>query len=311
MAGETDSDDVNYWPGFVDALSTMTMMLIFLMMILSLVVVNISQSSSKSQILAIAKAAKVDNSGAPISIDKMTAQILEALSRKSDPPNTNLPVTETKPQQETFIVEPSALAKIKEEKSFSIEEGQKIASHGVNDSLISNGRSATAGTANNIGDATVPANNPPKSSQTAELEPEAGSYYFATSEKNPDTKRIVSRRPADLRPFGGSTDVKTNKALVTIEYQPHAVRVDESSASKLTELVSARKNELVDRTIQVRAFANVQNGNVTEARRYSYYRAMGLRQFLIDAGFPPDQIRVGIEDITNQDLSDIVELFIL
>jgi hypothetical protein len=311
MAGASESEEINYWPGFVDALSTMTMMLIFLMMILSLVVVSISQTASKSQIMAIAKAAKVDSSGARMSIDKLTAQILEALSRKSDPPNTNFPVPETKPQQETLIAEPSALARIQEDKSFSIEAGQKVASHGMNDSLISNGRSATAGTANNIGDSTVAANNPPRSSQTAELDPEAGRYYFATPQQNTDNRRIVSRRPADIRPFAGATDVKTNKALITIEYQPHAVRVDELSASKLSELISSRKVELADRTIQVRAFANVQNGNVTEARRYSYYRAMGLRQFLVDAGFPADQIRVGIEDITNQDLSDIVELFAL
>ena len=311
MAGSSDGEEVNYWPGFVDALSTMTMMLIFLMMILSLVVVSISQTASKSQIMAIAKAAKVDSTGAPMSIDKLTAQILDVLSRKSDPPNSNLPVPETRPQQETFIVDPSALAKIQEEKNFSIDDGQKIAAQGANDSLISNGRSATVDTASNIGDSTLAANIPPKSSQTAELDPEAGHLNFATPEQNMDDKRIVSRHPADLRPFGGATDVKTNKALITIEYQPHAVRIDELSASKLSELITSRKGELADRTLQVRAFANVQNGNVTEARRYGYYRAMGLRQFLVDAGIPADQIRVGIEDITNQDLTDIAELFAL
>ncbi len=309
MAGSSDGEEINYWPGFVDALSTMTMMLIFLMMILSLVVVNISQSASKSQILAIARAAKVDSAGAPISIDKLTAQILEALSRRSDPPNTNLPVTETKPQQETIITEPSALAKVQEDKSFSIEPGQKVASQGANDSLISNGRSSTSGTANNIGDSTVEANNPPKSSQTAELDPEAGKYYFASPELNTDDKRIVSRNSADLHPFGGATDIKTNKALITIEFQSRAVKIDDKSAAKLSELLSTRRTDLADRTIQLRAFANVQNGNVTEARRYSYYRAMGIRQFLVDAGIPPSQIRVGVEDISNQDLSDIVQLF--
>lgn len=309
MAGASDGEEINYWPGFVDALSTMTMMLIFLMMILSLVVVSISQTASKSQIMAIAKAAKVESSGAPISIDKLTAQILEALSRKSDPPNANLPVTESQPQQETILAEPSTLTRIKEDKSFSIEPGQKIASEGANDSLISNGRSSTSGTAANIGDSTVEANNPPKSSQTAELDPEAGKYYFASPQLNADNRRIVSRQPADLRPFGGATDVKTNKALVTIEFQPRAVRVDDPSVAKLTELISNRKAEFIDRIIQVRAFANVQNGNVTEARRYSYYRAMGIRQFLIDAGVSPAHIKVGVEDVSSQELSDIVQLF--
>ena len=309
MAGATDGEEINYWPGFVDALSTMTMMLIFLMMILSLVVVSISQTASKSQIMAIAKAAKVNSSGAPISIDKLTAQILDALSRKNDFPNSNLPVTESKPQRETIIADPSTLTKIQEDKSLAVDPGQRITSQGTNDALISNGRSATTGTPNNVGPSTIEANNPPKSSQTAELDPDAGNYYFAAPEINPEEKRIVSTHPADLRPFGGATDVKTNKALITIEYQPHAVKVDDKSGSQLTELFTNRKAELLDRTIQIRAFANVQNGNVTEARRYGYYRAMGVRQFLLDAGVPSEQIKVGVEDVSNQELSDIVQLF--
>jgi len=309
MAGAADGEEVNYWPGFVDALSTMTMMLIFLMMILSLVVVSISQTASKSQIMAIAKAAKVDSSGSPISIDKLTAQILDALSRKNDTPSSKLPVTESKLQQETVISDPSTLTKNQEDKSFAIEPGQKVISQGSNDALISSRNSSTTGVENSLGPSTVQPNNPPKSSQTAELDPEAGNYYYAAPEINPDEKRIVSTHPADIRPFGGATDIKSNKALITIEYQPHAVRIDDKSASKLTELFTNRKAELIDRTIQIRAFANVQNGNVTEARRYSYYRAMGVRQYLLDSGVPSEQIKVGVEDVSNQELSDIVQLF--
>jgi hypothetical protein len=311
MAGASDDEEVNYWPGFVDALSTMTMMLIFLMMILSLVVVSISQSASKSQIMAIAKAAKVDNNGAPISIDKLTAQILAALSRNSDPPNENLPVPSTRPEQETLIVQPSAKSNIQEVENFSVEEGHKVSANGANDSLISNGRSASPGTDANIGPSQTVSNNPPKSSQTAELDPEAGKYYFASPQPNPDDRRIVSRQPPDLKPFGGGTDVKLNKALITIEFQPNAVRVDERSSGKLADFIASRKDELSGRVVQVRAIANVQNGNVSEARRYSYYRAMGIRQFLIDSGLPAQQIAVGIEDVSNPEQANLVELFAL
>lgn len=311
MAGASDDEEVNYWPGFVDALSTMTMMLIFLMMILSLVVVSISQSASKSQIMAIAKAAKVDNNGAPMSIDKLTAQILAALSRYSDTPNTNLPVPSTKPEQETLIVQPSAKLKVQEVENFSSEEGHKVSANGANDSLISNGRSAEAGVESSIGPSEAIANNPPKSSQTAELDPEAGKYYYAAPQTNPDDRRIVSRQPPDLKPFGGGADVKLNKALITIEFQPNAIRVDENSGGKLSSFIANRKDELAGRTLQVRALANVQNGNVSEARRYSYYRAMGIRQFLIDSGLPPQQIAVGIEDVSNPEQANIVELFAL
>jgi hypothetical protein len=309
MAAISDDEDANYWPGFVDALSTMTMMLIFLMMILSLVVVSISQSASKSQVMTIAKAAKVDLTGAPLSIEQLTAQILAALSRNSDPPNTNLPVPEANDAQLTVPVQPSANLKSGDTPNFSTDPGTKTAAHGLDDALLSNGRSSQDKIDENLDEATKPADSPPKSSQTAELDPQAGKYFFAAPQPNPAESRIVSRRPADLMPFGGGADVKLNKALVTIEFQPRAVRVDDISASKLEGFLAARKDEIAGRPIRVRALANVRNGAVTEARRFSYYRAMGIRQYLIESGISADRIVVGIEDVSDAEKIDIVELF--
>jgi len=309
MAAASDDEDANYWPGFVDALSTMTMMLIFLMMILSLVVVSISQSASKSQIMTIAKAARVETSGAPISIEKLTAQILEALARNSNPPNSNLPVPESKEQQTTVLVEPSANTVVGYIKNFSIEAGSKTSANGSEDSLLSNARSSLATIEEHLDEAEKPSSSPPKSSQTAELDPQAGKFYYAAPQPNPAESRIVSRHPADLQPFGGGSDVKANKAMVTVEFQPRAVRVDDASAGRLREFLVSRKADIADRPIQVRALANVRNGAVTEARRFGYYRAMGIRQFLIDSGIPSDRITVGIEDVSDADATDIVELF--
>ena len=309
MAAASDEEDANYWPGFVDALSTMTMMLIFLMMILSLVVVSISQSASKSQIMTIAKAAKVDVSGAPISIDKLTVQILEALSRSSDPPNTNLPVSESKDQQSTVLVEPSVRTTVQQVKNFAVDEGNKTSAHGAEVALLSNAKSSSASIDENLDVASNPSASPPKSSQTAELDPQAGKLYFAAPQPNPDENRIVSRQPADLQPFGGGSDVKANKAMVTVEFQPRAVRVDVAAAGKLKDFLTSRKDDIGDRPIRVRALANVRNGAVTEARRFGYYRAMGIRQFLIDSGIPSDRITIGIEDVSDADTTDIVELF--
>jgi len=309
MAAASDDEETNYWPGFVDALSTMTMMLIFLMMILSLVVVSISQSTSKSQIMTIARAVKVDTSGAPISIDKMTAQILEALSRQSPPVNQNLPVPETQTPQNTVLVEPSARLAAAETKNFAVEDGHKVASRGAEDALLSNGLSNSAKIDEGRDASNIPTNNPPKSSQTAELEPQSGKYYFSAPQANPPDKRIVSRQPADVQPFGGGADVKANKALVTIEFQPKAIRLDDDSSKKLHEFINDVKPDLGTRTINVRAIANIRDGNVTEARRFGYYRAMGLRQVLIDLGIPAEQITIGIEDVSDTDKIDVVEMF--
>ena len=309
MAAASDDEDANYWPGFVDALSTMTMMLIFLMMILSLVVVSISQSASKSQIMTIAKAAKVDTAGAPVSLDKLTAQILEALARNSDPPNSNMPVSESKEQEVTVLVEPSVKTNAGQVKNYAVDDGSKTSVHGAEDALLSNAKSSSSLVDENLDVAIKPSANPPKSSQTAELDPQAGKFYFAAPQPNPDENRIVSRHPADLLPFGGGSDVKANKAMVTVEFQPRAIRVDGPAAGKLKEFLVSRRDDIGDRPIQVRALANVRNGAVTEARRYGYYRAMGIRQFLIDSGISSERITIGIEDVSDADNTDIVELF--
>ena len=309
MAAASDDEDANYWPGFVDALSTMTMMLIFLMMILSLVVVSISQSASKRQIMTIAKAAKVDTAGAPVSLDKLTAQILEALARNSDPPNSNMPVSESKEQEVTVLVEPSVKTNAGQVKNYAVDDGSKTSVHGAEDALLSNAKSSSSLVDENLDVAIKPSANPPKSSQTAELDPQAGKFYFAAPQPNPDENRIVSRHPADLLPFGGGSDVKANKAMVTVEFQPRAIRVDGPAAGKLKEFLVSRRDDIGDRPIQVRALANVRNGAVTEARRYGYYRAMGIRQFLIDSGISSERITIGIEDVSDADNTDIVELF--
>lgn len=54
-----EGEDENYWPGFVDALTTMVMVLTFIMMLLGLTVFSLSQNVSKILIADIAKSANV------------------------------------------------------------------------------------------------------------------------------------------------------------------------------------------------------------------------------------------------------------
>lgn len=309
MAAASDDEETNYWPGFVDALSTMTMMLIFLMMILSLVVVSISQQTTKSQIMVIAKAAKVDTTATPATIEKLTAQILEALARSSDATSQNTPAPEPRQTDETPLADPNPNNKFARSKDFSVEEGSKTAAQGIDDPQMSNSKSSVADIEAQLDESDKPSANPPRSSQTAELDPQAGKYYFASPQPNPDESRIVSRHPADLEAFGGGTDVKVNPALVTVEFQPRAIQCDDNSLIKLKDFIDSRREVLGGRRMQVRALANVRDGAVTEARRFSYYRAMGIRQVLINLGIPAGLISVGIEDVSDPDKTDIVELF--
>jgi hypothetical protein len=162
MAGASDDEEMNYWPGFVDALSTMTMMLIFLMLILSLVIISVSQNVSRAQVLAIAKAAKVDVSGTPASLENLTTQVIAALSRLSQDKESKAPVPEKTPQLVTILVEPSAKTRKAEKENMAVDDGNKIASQGLEDSLISNGKSSVSRVSIGVDPTNIPSDNPPK-----------------------------------------------------------------------------------------------------------------------------------------------------
>ena len=60
MAGSSSDDNENYWPGYVDALTTMTMVLTFVMMVLGVMVFVLSQDAVSSKMGMIARALRIE-----------------------------------------------------------------------------------------------------------------------------------------------------------------------------------------------------------------------------------------------------------
>ncbi|PSC06713.1 hypothetical protein SLNSH_02645 [Alsobacter soli] len=83
MAHSGGAEEENYWPGYVDALTTMLMVLTFVMMVLGIVVFTLSQNVSKNLVQAMAKAAQVDTSELASSTpDEMQKAVLTAIAEK-------------------------------------------------------------------------------------------------------------------------------------------------------------------------------------------------------------------------------------
>jgi hypothetical protein len=83
-----ESEEENHWPGYVDALTTMTMMLVFVMMILAVALFSITQNTSRSIVEKIADAAGIPIEGRKVDTEAMARQITEVLEnqRKRPPP---------------------------------------------------------------------------------------------------------------------------------------------------------------------------------------------------------------------------------
>lgn len=85
-------DNENHWPGYVDALTTMTMMLVFVMMILAIALFGITQNASRSLVEKIADAAGLPVEGRQADTEAMARQIAETLeSQRRNPPVAKLP----------------------------------------------------------------------------------------------------------------------------------------------------------------------------------------------------------------------------
>ena len=79
-----DGEDENYWPGFVDALTTMVMVLTFIMMILGLTVFSLSQNVSKILLAQIADAVNVDVPASDLSEEVVNKIIATIGSQKKE-----------------------------------------------------------------------------------------------------------------------------------------------------------------------------------------------------------------------------------
>ena len=81
MAGSSGGEEENYWPGYVDALTTMTMVMTFIMMVLGVVVFTLSQNTAKNILIEVAKIAKIDLKDMTNSTSKsLEKELLEALA---------------------------------------------------------------------------------------------------------------------------------------------------------------------------------------------------------------------------------------
>jgi hypothetical protein len=81
----------NYWPGYVDALTSMVQVLAFVMMMLAMAVFSLSQNASKKAVEAIAKAVNVDVKP-DANVKQLTQSVIEHLDRLRGSEPANDPV---------------------------------------------------------------------------------------------------------------------------------------------------------------------------------------------------------------------------
>jgi hypothetical protein len=217
-------EEENYWPGYVDALTTMTMVLTFIMLVLGLAVFSLSQNVSKGFLETIAKAMNISDSlPKDITSDELAKVMLEHIEKQD---------AEHQSAQ-------------KQVAAFTAHNGGRMVE-------------ATLGT--------------------------------STTEK-----RIESAAEAAAGASAQAIDVKKTLANLRLVYKARATSLDEAARGELNSAFAAGSTLRDAPVIEIVAGVDKASPAVTDGNRVSYYRALGVRGQLIDAGIAPERLRVRLD----------------
>jgi outer membrane biosynthesis protein TonB len=277
MAGTSADGEIDYWPGYVDALTSMVKVLTFVMMLLALTVFVISQQVSHTIVQKVAEAADVKvEQGAKLEqvVEDLLKKLAEAKQAARQPPAPPpAPPAEPKPAAMAEATPQAAAAP----------------------------PSPTPAPAPAPASAPLPAQTPaptPAVAQAPAPRPTAppAPTTAAVAEPAAPSRRVEIEASAD------KSQLQTQKLAgrgdeneLILEFPAFTVRIDQPAVEEIKAYLATVQAKGA-RKFAVRASTNMRSGSVTESRRAAYYRLMNVRQALIEQGVPATHIDVAIED---------------
>ncbi|GGH10783.1 hypothetical protein GCM10007036_07530 [Alsobacter metallidurans] len=284
MAGAASGEEENYWPGYVDALTTMLMVLTFVMMVLGIVVFTLSQNVSKNVVAGVAQAMNIDTSALDARTPEALRQaVIEALKEKLAHPTQPPPTPGA-----------TALARAAEQPAPVPEPAR---------TPIAPALPTFASGAPTLPSSPAPGPTPadavtPGGPQIASLPlRDEAALQGAGRDKVIQNEALPTEapreKPASLTEAGDG---------LKIVFKNGAVQLDQIGSNALQNY--ARLFEAG--SFVVRASAFVANTGATDARRRAYYRAMLVRERIIQIGLPANRIVVEVRDDATSDAQDLV-----
>lgn len=277
MAGSSEGEEENYWPGFVDALTTMVMVLTFVMMVLGIVVFTLSQNVSKNYMAAIATAVNVDANAAKQNMtpDQVKAEIIEAIKelreRAGQPPPPPPPTPAPSPKQEE--TEMALLQSIQEKEKALVElKEAKTELQKVQQQM------------QDIKKEIEEARNTPIVVDDTVVE---------KTETPAPEKRIEASSDSSTTPASAGSKATASEKALSIAFKDRAVLLDDETRKEIESFAQRTK---AGRFV-VRGNAGGTSASITELRRTAYYRVMVVRKQLIESGISADRVTVFVDDV--------------
>jgi hypothetical protein len=244
VAGASAEGEVNHWPGFVDALTTIIMVVTFLLIILGATVFILSK-----KIVEQVRSEHVENAtknGQTSDVKKLTEQLekaraeIAALKRSANPLQS----------------------------PHDAEDGLSVAD--TDDFLR----------------------------QDERVQGDTRLSIRTRATDNTKKMRVASEEAPDAQT---GSDVRSAELLLDVDFAPKALDYSADASAEIKSFLDSKSGLVKSAKFEIWSFAP-GTGSVSEAQRVAYYRALKMRNILIEKGVNPSRIsaQVRVDDQENR-----------
>jgi parvulin-like peptidyl-prolyl isomerase len=332
MARRVEEEE-SYWPGFVDALSTIVMVVTFLLIILGVAIFAISTQVSKVVIdneaaTATAKA-KIAESQEQLREQRQQAQAalqtgakareaaeqataqLEAI-KQSDRTETNrlaaqLAEQQTESQRMAFELQVASQAMTEQAKQLAAQqqatqELQQRAQQAQNEAEqvateLEQTRAALESKEQEVTQLseTVATLNEATAAQVLQEQAvEADNVMRISSTAVTIDPKEIEVAPTEIDERAGEVEVTSAHEVLTVRFQAGAIDLNKDAAAEAEAFVQLNRDTLGQHIISLWSFYDGTSLSVTQAKRTAYFRLLAVRNVLLDAGFDAASIDISV-----------------
>ncbi|MGF1474019.1 MAG: hypothetical protein ACFB6S_00460 [Geminicoccaceae bacterium] len=295
-------EEENHWPGFVDALSTIIMVVTFLLIILGIALFAITQSVTK---------------------DHSEANALESQSTEGAGADTG----EQTPTEESDDGTPDTPERVASLEDQLAEAQALIAALEAVSENVATGSPETEPSVDEREDADAASENAAATNAAATKEGSFRQRYAerllqeeavaAETDLTVQSRQVAEEREVVVAPDerGGASaerpvDVTGSDILLTLSYDQRTQALDADAARQVDDFLASHQALLADNKIEIRSFASATTGSVSEAKRRAFFRALTLRNRLLDQGVDPARITTKIRTTDDRSRADRVMVII-
>ncbi len=339
MARKAQAEE-NYWPGFVDALSTIVMVITFLLILLSIVIFVLSQNTAKraiddAQAKSGAGQVKVETKSTAEAQARRKSEAQKKTTAKAQKKVQSAQKSQSKSQSKAQSMAKAQSKAQSQAKAQSKAQSMAKAQSKAQSQAKAQSKAQSQAKAQSKSQSQAKASR--QSSQKSEMrvaqEKEetnttAGQFKPREGKRLTQAEKVESKDKLEVRSRAAVDEkriviapeekpkekekikVVTSKSLLTLEFPPSNVKIDEASVKAVQSYLSSSADIKAEGKIEIRSFANSTVGSISEARRLAYYRAMATRNQLLKGGVDPKRISIRIRETTVKEEQDLVKVYL-